>query len=83
VTGRWFSPGPPVSSTNKTDRHNIAEILLKVALNYDFPHPEIPLFYPTIPVLIFRQGWYISLFGDVFSHVYPLESVYPMHGMIS
>jgi hypothetical protein len=33
VTGRWFSPGPPVSSTNKTDRHDITEILLKVALN--------------------------------------------------
>ena len=32
-TGRWFSPGPSVSSTNKTDRHDIAEILLKVALN--------------------------------------------------
>ena len=32
-TGRWFSSGPPVSSTNKTDRHNIAKILLKVALN--------------------------------------------------
>jgi len=32
-TGRWFSPCPPVSSTNKTDRHDIAEILLKVALN--------------------------------------------------
>ena len=30
---QWFSPGTPVSSTNKTDRHNIAEILLKVALN--------------------------------------------------
>ena len=28
-----FSAGPPVSSTNKTDRHDIAEILLKVALN--------------------------------------------------
>ena len=28
-----FFPGPPVSSTNKTDRHDIAEILLKVALN--------------------------------------------------
>jgi hypothetical protein len=27
------SPGTPVSSTNKTDRHDIAEILLKVALN--------------------------------------------------
>jgi hypothetical protein len=33
VTGRWFSPGTPVSSTNKTDSHDITEILLKVALN--------------------------------------------------
>jgi hypothetical protein len=33
VTGRWFSTGTPVSSTNKTDRHDITEILLKVALN--------------------------------------------------
>ena len=30
---RWFSPGPPVSSTNKTDRHDITEIMLKVALS--------------------------------------------------
>ena len=29
----WFSPGTPVSSTNKTDRHDMTEILLKVALN--------------------------------------------------
>jgi hypothetical protein len=29
----WFSPGIPVSSTNKTDCHDITEILLKVALN--------------------------------------------------
>jgi hypothetical protein len=28
-----FSPGTPVSSTNKTDRHDITEILLKVELN--------------------------------------------------
>jgi hypothetical protein len=28
-----FLRGPPVSSTNKIDRHDIAEILLKVALN--------------------------------------------------
>jgi hypothetical protein len=28
ATGRWFSPGTPVSSNNKTDRHDIAEILL-------------------------------------------------------
>ena len=31
--GRWFSPGTLASSTTKTDRHDIAEILLKVALN--------------------------------------------------
>ena len=29
----WFSPCTPVFSTDKTDRHNIAEIFLKVALN--------------------------------------------------
>jgi hypothetical protein len=33
LTGQWFSPGLPVSSTNKTDRRDITEILLKVALN--------------------------------------------------
>jgi hypothetical protein len=31
--GRWFSAGSPTSSTTKTGRHDIAEILLKVALN--------------------------------------------------
>jgi hypothetical protein len=30
--GRWFSPDTPASSTTKTVRHDIAEILLKVAL---------------------------------------------------
>ena len=33
TTGQWFSPGPPVSSTNKTDHHDITAVLLKVALN--------------------------------------------------
>jgi len=33
ATGRWFAPGPPVSCTYETDRYDIAEILLKVALN--------------------------------------------------
>jgi hypothetical protein len=43
TTGRCFSPGTPVSSTNKTDSHDITEILLEVALstkktqiNWDF-----------------------------------------------
>jgi hypothetical protein len=33
VHGRWFSPGTLASSTTKTGRHDIAEILLKVASN--------------------------------------------------
>jgi hypothetical protein len=30
--GLWFSPGTPASSTTKTGLHDIAEILLQVAL---------------------------------------------------
>ena len=33
AAGGLFSPGISVSSTNKTDHHDIAEILLKVALS--------------------------------------------------
>ena len=33
MAGLWFSPDTQVSSTNKTDHHDITEILLKVALN--------------------------------------------------
>jgi hypothetical protein len=43
TTGRWFSLGTPVSFTNKTDRQEIAEILLKVVLNtitLTFNHTE-------------------------------------------
>jgi hypothetical protein len=32
----WFTPGSPVSSTNKTDRHDITEILLKKALDSEY-----------------------------------------------
>jgi hypothetical protein len=33
ATGLWFSLGPPVSPINKTDRHDIAVIVLRVAFN--------------------------------------------------
>ena len=39
ATDRWFSLGTLVSSTNKTDRHDITKILLKVALNTITPNP--------------------------------------------
>jgi hypothetical protein len=32
--GRWFSLGAPASSTTKTGGHDIAEILLKLALKH-------------------------------------------------
>jgi len=32
--GRWFSLGTPASSTTKTGRHDITEILLKVVLQH-------------------------------------------------
>ena len=44
ATGWWFSLGTLVSSTYKTDCHDITEILLNVALNtitpYPPPHPK-------------------------------------------
>ena len=30
MTGQWFSQGTTVSTTNKTDLHDITEVLLKV-----------------------------------------------------
>jgi len=41
VEGWWFSLGTSVSSTNKTDRHDIplTEILLKLALKHTNPSP--------------------------------------------
>jgi len=38
---RRILPGTPVSSTTKTDCHDIAEILLKVALNTINPTPTL------------------------------------------
>jgi len=43
--GRWFSPGTPASSTTKTGRHDIAEILLKVELKTK--NQSINLLFPT------------------------------------
>jgi hypothetical protein len=40
AAGSWFSSGTPVSSSNKSDIHDITEILLKVTFNpclFDIP----------------------------------------------
>ena len=51
--GRWFSPGTPASSTTKTGRHDIAEILLKVALNIKSNHNQIVNFATTFSITTF------------------------------
>ena len=40
---RWVSQGTLVSSTNKTDRHEITDISLKVELNTITPHNHLDL----------------------------------------
>jgi hypothetical protein len=56
ATDQWFFPGTLVSSTNKTDHHDITEILLKVALNtitltLNFLYPWQPFVKQNIIVL--------------------------------
>jgi precorrin-6B methylase 2 len=64
ATGRWFSPGSPVSSTNKTDRHDITEILLKVALNTT-----------TIPAFITKRSIRYLSITDIESRLLKLMSL--------
>ena len=61
---RYFSPGPPVFSNNKTDRHDITEILLNVAINTIKQTKNHPFGFSSVE-------WYIhcfQLFSDVFSN---------------
>ena len=60
ATGQWYSPGPPVSSTNKTNRHHdihVTEILLKVALNNITPTHRILSCHTRIA----QKTWYGSI----------------------
>jgi hypothetical protein len=43
--GRWFSQGTPGSFTTKTGRHDIAEILLKLALKHQKSIKSNPYIY--------------------------------------
>jgi hypothetical protein len=54
ASGRWFSPGTPVSSANKTDHQDIAEILLKVALN-TINKPNLYIYIPNMLISKLRS----------------------------
>jgi len=49
MVGLWFSPSTPVSSTKKTDRKDITEILLTVALNTGF---QAGPYFPNFPYFL-------------------------------
>ena len=59
AAGLWFSPYSLVSSTNKTDCHDITEILLKVALNTITPNRKYQCTINPLTAL----GAYMSLVG--------------------
>jgi hypothetical protein len=40
ATGRWFSPGTPVSFTNKTDHHDIAEVFVESGIKHHNHNPS-------------------------------------------
>ena len=78
VRGRWFSTGNPASSTTKTG-HDIAELLLKVALNTNNQiksicvtndHGYVP--FVTNTPQSFHHSWLISVFVSSLTRRVPL-----------
>ena len=68
ATSRWFSPGTPVSSTNKTDRNEINEILLKGALStIKQTNKHFALFFNYCSANVKLTDW---MFFNVFQHWY-------------
>ena len=80
-TCRWFSPSTPISSTNKTDSHDISEILLKVALNTIIQTKPVMLQLVIYHILIMHLTPYISalvkqLLGDLIDWMHALSLCY-------
>ena len=65
ATGRWFFPGPSVSPTNKTDSHDITEILLKVAINTTKKKPKQTCNTNGMQVIVWWTCWSTVLYYGV------------------
>ena len=58
---RWFSPVTQASSTTKTGRYDIAEILLKVVLNTKNPSESSGIFYKIVFSLHYDERRYADI----------------------
>ena len=66
ATGRWFSPGPPVSSTNKTDQHDITEISLKDAVSTIKPNQSKPFTYTnTLSSPLNQNNIHVQIYAEL------------------
>ena len=78
--GRWFSPGTPASSTTKTCRHDIAEILLKLVLSTKIQiQTQIYLtflkaIHNTLMMRIVSTKCIITITGSKCAHIYFFQS---------
>jgi hypothetical protein len=66
MTGWWFSPGTPVSSTNKADQYEITDIFLKLALNTI----TLTLTLKLVHTLIFKNGAYENSISNLNSNFF-------------
>ena len=72
MTCRWFSPGTPISSTNKTGLSEKNEILLKMAINQTKNKRKLS---PTLGCVI--GPIFTSLSNDIF-HVFSPVVSFPL-----
>ena len=78
--GQWFSPGTPASSTTKTCRHDIAEILLKLALSTKIQiQTQIYLtflkaMHNTVKMRIVSTKFIITITGSKCAYIYFFQS---------
>ena len=70
ATGQWFSPGTLVSSTNKTDRLDIAEILLKLKVALNIINKIVGIIFPiqTYCLFLLVYAWPMVIWVVVITH---------------
>ena len=74
MTGLWFSPGTLVSFTNKTARHDIAEIFLKMTLNPLITLPLLQRKSDLIKRVVYHEGGHFIVFYMILLNINEIVS---------